>query len=178
MGGKPVYLGFGCNMEGRWGDCSETFGTARSRLITRDCEIVARSANYRSPALGARAQPDFLNNVIAIQTSLPPIELLRALKSIERDAGRRKGPRWDSRSLDIDILDYRGLVLNWRSDGDTSRGAGLILPHPEMHKRAFVLKPLSDIAPVWRHPVLDAGARQLLARIERQSRHSAVRNFS
>ena len=155
--------------------CYETIEKAISCLRNGHVGILAVSDNYVSPALGLGTQPDFLNCVVSLTTSLPPAGLLKTLKAIEGDAGRCLGARWGSRPLDIDILDYRGQVLNWHDNGRTSRGNGLILPHPEMHKRAFVLKPLRDIAPAWRHPVFDATAQQLLMRLAAQRRQTAMR---
>jgi 2-amino-4-hydroxy-6-hydroxymethyldihydropteridine diphosphokinase len=89
--------------------------------------------------------------------------MLRLLKRIERRAGRRLGRRWGPRPLDIDILDYRGTRIGWPP---RRREPGrLILPHPEMHRRVFVLVPLLEIAPHWRHPILGLGARALLSHL-------------
>jgi 2-amino-4-hydroxy-6-hydroxymethyldihydropteridine diphosphokinase len=86
------------------------------------------------------------------------------LKGIERAAGRRGGSPWGPRSLDIDILDHKGLVRHWRRGRPRFARAGrrpLVLPHPWIEKRPFVLRPLLDIAPDWRHPVLKRTARTL-----------------
>jgi 2-amino-4-hydroxy-6-hydroxymethyldihydropteridine diphosphokinase len=84
------------------------------------------------------------------------------LKQIERRAGRRGGRPWGPRTLDIDIVDYAGLVTHWRKGrGAFGRPRPLVLPHPLAHERPFVLKPLLDIAPDWRHPALKRSAREL-----------------
>ena len=170
LSGKPVLLGLGCNIEGPWGACDQAFKKAFCALEERGVKILARSENYLSPALGMGLQPDFLNCVISVHPASTPVELLRLLKSIEKAAGRPLRERWSSRPLDIDILDYRGRVVNWHENGATKRGSGLILPHPEMHSRAFVLKPLLDIAPEWHHPVLNVSARQLLRALSADAR--------
>jgi len=163
---KPVFLGLGCNIAGNWGECDEAFDVGMERLRANGVEVVARSANYTSPALGLGMQPDFLNCVIEVTTDLAALQLLKTFKKLERSAGRKIGPRWGVRPLDIDILDYRGQVLGWRTDGQTRKDGALIFPHPEMHMRAFVLKPLGDIAPNWCHPVLKESSIQLLARLD------------
>ena len=171
--GKSVYLGLGSNLHGLWGTPQESLDKALSVLEEKGMEICAVSSLYESPALGLGMQPAFLNNVLSVRTEYSPAGLIRELKLIERSAGRTPGARWGARPLDIDILDYEGRVLNWKHDGLTLKEKGLILPHPEMAKRAFVLKPLHEIAPNWRHPVLDATALQLLAMLDPRTRRSA-----
>ncbi len=92
---------------------------------------------YRSPAIGPGEQPDYLNAVLRLDTSLAPETLLDALQGIENQQGRTRGVRWGARTLDLDILLYRDLVV------DSGR---LQIPHPRMSDRNFVLYPLSDIA--------------------------------
>ena len=175
MNEKSVFLGLGCNIAGIWGACDQAFDASLGRLDATGMKIISRSGNYESPALGLGMQPNFFNCVVEIDTDLPPSRLLKILKTIERGAGRKNGVRWGPRPLDMDILDYRGQVLNWQNGGRTRKGEGIILPHPEMHIRAFVLKPLIDIAPYWRHPVLDASAHQLLTKLPPETRGSTVR---
>lgn len=101
--------------------------------------VVAQSRLYRTPPWGVLDQPDFLNAVVRLETSLSPYDLLDALLSIEAAAGRvREGERWGPRTLDLDLLHMDGIRL------DQGR---LILPHPRMAERAFVLLPLSELAP-------------------------------
>jgi 2-amino-4-hydroxy-6-hydroxymethyldihydropteridine diphosphokinase len=91
---------------------------------------------------------------------------------LERKAGRRAGRPQGPRPLDIDILDYGGRRLGWPGRG--RRRARLVLPHPEAHRRAFVLVPLAQVAPHWRHPVLGASARALLDRLGWKGRQQVV----
>lgn len=100
--------------------------------------VVARSALYRTAPVGYLDQPDFVNAVAEIETSLAPTALLRALFAIERAHGRVREFKNAPRTLDLDLLMYGELIMN---------AAGLTLPHPRMHERAFVLAPLNDIAP-------------------------------
>lgn len=106
--------------------------------------------------------PAFHNALVLVRTDRPLGSLLRALKSIERRAGRRVAARWSRRPLDLDIVDHGGRVLNWPAL--TRAGGPIVLPHPLMHRRGFVLVPLSEVAPHWRHPVLGATAAEMLAR--------------
>lgn len=100
----------------------------------------------------------FANAVVALESALAPADLLRRLKALEAEFGRRRGRRWGDRVLDLDILGAGALVL---------RAPGLQLPHPRLDGRRFVLDPLVEVAPGWRHPVRNATVRQLHARLLR-----------
>lgn len=101
--------------------------------------VTARSRIYRTPPWGVTDQPDFLNAVVALETALPPHELLDALLTIERAAGRqRNSERWGPRTLDLDLLHVVDQAVN---------DERLTLPHPHIADRAFVLLPLHDVAP-------------------------------
>jgi len=118
--------------------------------------------------VGLGRQPAYLNAVVMVEGRMAPTALLRTLKRIERNAGRRLGRHWGPRQLDIDILDFGGRQIG-NPRGRRARGQ-LLLPHPEMHRRAFVLLPLREIAPGWRHPRLGVTASVLLARLRRHER--------
>lgn len=116
----------------------------------------ALSGVYRTPAWppGA-AQPDYFNAVVEIDAAgLTPQALFELLSGIERRFGRERRARWESRTLDLDIVAMEGF---------TGRFGDVELPHARAHERAFVLAPLAEIAPVWRHPVLSRSAAELLA---------------
>jgi 2-amino-4-hydroxy-6-hydroxymethyldihydropteridine diphosphokinase len=110
------------------------------------------------PVGGPANQPKYLNGAAALRTSLVPRELLNALLSIERNLGRDRssGERNAPRAIDLDLLLYDELVIS---------EADLIIPHPRMHEREFVLHPMAEIAPNVRHPVLKMSVRELLAAI-------------
>jgi 2-amino-4-hydroxy-6-hydroxymethyldihydropteridine diphosphokinase len=127
--------------------------------------VVAVSPLYETEAVGNARQPAYVNAVAVLDTPLSPEALLRVLKRIERRSGRRGGRPWGPRTLDIDIIDYAGLVRNWWGlvPGFSRAGARpLVLPHPLAHERPFVLRPLLDVVPGWRHPVLQKSAAELL----------------
>ncbi len=130
--------------------------------------ILALSSLYETAGVGPGQPGVFVNAVVGIECHCPPAALLRRLKMIERRAGPRSGYRWGPRTLDLDILDYRRLVTGWPEKGrlnDAAIRSQLILPHPLLHERPFVLQPLDEIAPYWRHPVLHRSARELWLRI-------------
>ncbi|MCH8529839.1 MAG: 2-amino-4-hydroxy-6-hydroxymethyldihydropteridine diphosphokinase [Saccharospirillum sp.] len=102
-------------------------------------QLLACSPWYRSAAIGGPAdQPDYLNAVCQLQTTLPPLDLLHALQQIEAEAGRERLVRWAPRTLDLDIICYDAVISN---------DPELTLPHPRAHQRAFVLRPLADLTP-------------------------------
>ena len=161
-----VFLGLGANIPGPWGAPSATIARALEELRQSGVRVVCASRVFSTAPLGPGLQHRYSNAVLEVATALAPAALLRLLKRIERRAGRRLAARSRApRPLDIDILAYGAARIGWPARRRL-RG-GLILPHPEMHVRAFVLMPLLDVAPDWRHPVLGVGARALLARLSR-----------
>jgi 2-amino-4-hydroxy-6-hydroxymethyldihydropteridine diphosphokinase len=106
-------------------------------------ELVAQSHWYKTIAMGP-AQPDYVNGCVLVKTRRSPPDLLHLLMSIEQQFGRQRTEHWGPRTLDLDLLLYDNLVLE---------AAELILPHPYMSERAFVLVPLAELLPDWVHPV-------------------------
>ena len=113
---------------------------------------------------GVTDQPDFLNGCLKLQTLLYPEELLRELNRIEQEAGRERIIHWGPRTLDLDIIFYDDLICE---EDD------LCIPHIEMHKRSFVLKPLEEIAPYKRHPVTGKTVREMLGELENTGQETA-----
>lgn len=115
---------------------------------------------YHTAPVGGVDQPDYFNGVAMLTTCLDPLGLMGLLLETERHFGRIRGERWGPRTMDLDLLDFEGRVLDLDKDGIT-----LHLPHPRLHERAFVLHPLLDVAPDWQHPVMQQGAGAFLADI-------------
>ena len=148
-----AYIGIGSNLDGPVEQVRRA-GEALARLP--QSRLLRISPLYRNPALGPGEQPDFVNAVAVVETRLEPHALLDALQSIEAQQGRvRSTLRWQPRTLDLDLLVYGEHTI------DDDR---LTVPHPRMHERAFVLKPLQDVAPRLEVPGLGAIAK-LLARV-------------
>ena len=156
-------LAFGANISGSWGAPRATLARAMDELSQAGVRALRFSRMFSTRAVGPGLQHRHLNSVVLVDTQLSAAGLLRLLKQIERRAGRRPGRRWGPRVLDIDILDYGGRRVGWPPRRREPRR--LILPHPELHTRAFVLVPLLDVAPHWRHPVLGPPVRRLLAQL-------------
>lgn len=133
-------IGLGGNV----GDAAATLQAAFDALDSLPgTQVIARSRLYRTPAWGNEAQPDFINAAALVDTTLDPRALLDGLLAIERAFGRERRERWGPRTLDLDLLLY----------GDERVDVpGLHVPHPHLHERAFVLRPLADIAPQARVP--------------------------
>jgi 2-amino-4-hydroxy-6-hydroxymethyldihydropteridine diphosphokinase len=128
-------IGLGSNV----GDKAQNIARAIELLCTDGAiRLVRRSALYRSPAWGVTDQDWFVNAAIAVATALSPRELLARCQSVETDMGRVRTMRWGPRIIDVDILTYRDSAI---------REPGLIVPHPLIAERAFVLIPLKDVAP-------------------------------
>ncbi len=150
-----VYLSIGSNLGKRYENCQN--GILQLLGITKSL-LIMKSPFYETEPVGYEKQGWFLNAVIKIETPLGPYQLLRDLKSVESDLGRNFNQvRFGPRTLDLDILFYDNLIENT---------ADLVIPHPRMHERRFVLKPLSDIAPNMVHPVLKKSVIQLLKGLE------------
>ena len=164
-----ILIGIGSNRAGVWGDPATTVNTAVDVLgDTAGTRVVRRSGLYLTAGVGPGQPGAFVNAVVALECHCGPEALLRRLKMIERAAGPRSARRWGPRPLDLDILDYRGRMMGWRTHDRLNAAAlrnRLSLPHPLLHTRPFVLAPLSEIAPEWRHPVLKITARQLWDRM-------------
>lgn len=149
---ERVFLALGANL----GDRAANMREALRRIGAR-CRVVAVSSLYESAAVvdeGAPPGPDYLNAACEVEPSLPPEDLLRLAKSIERDLGRAPGGHWEARPIDIDILLYGARVID---------APDLVVPHPRMAERAFVLAPLAEIAPEAALPPLGATVGDLLA---------------
>lgn len=130
-----AYIAFGANL----GDPAAAFADALQRLdALPGTRVVASSSLYRSAPVGVAGQPDYLNAVIALDTTLAPRPLLEALLAIEHDAGRRRDFPMAPRTMDLDLLLHGDAVID---------EPGLQVPHPRMHERAFALLPLAEIAP-------------------------------
>jgi len=140
---------------GNLGDVPANFASSREHLGKINGLILLDSSSlYQSPPVGPPEQPDYLNAAVVLDASMTAEALLRHLQSIEDQHGRIRSPeRWGPRTLDLDLIAY---------DDTLMQTAQLTLPHPRMHERMFVLQPLCDIRPDWRHPALQRTARELM----------------
>jgi 2-amino-4-hydroxy-6-hydroxymethyldihydropteridine diphosphokinase len=148
------YIALGANLAGRFPSPAEAVEAAIQAVQTPELEVISRSRLYRSAAWPDPADPEFINAVIAVMTFLDAPALLARLHAQEAEFGRERWRANAPRPLDLDIVDYGGQVS---APGETP-----ILPHPRLADRAFVLLPLAEIAPDWRHPVTGMGIADLI----------------
>lgn len=147
-----IYLGLGSNLGDRAQNLRAAVKALAPQVIVR-----AESPIFETPPWGVEDQPGFLNMAVKGETELRPAALRDHVKGIEMTLGRTPTYHWGPRLIDIDILLYEDLVM------DTPE---LVIPHPQMHKRPFVLVPLETIAPEAVHPALGLSVRHLLAHVD------------
>ena len=158
VNGVIAFIGIGANM----GRSAETCRTAVGLLAEiPEVRLLRSSSLYRTEPVGPQEQEWFINAVAEIRTGLPPGLLLKALKEIERRLGRTEGVKWGPRVIDLDILLYGQEVI---------REGELVIPHPELHRRRFVLVPLCELASYAIHPAFGVSVRGLLDRLSDPAR--------
>ena len=169
------YIAIGANFAPKFRGVADALRWGVASLRAEGLSVVSTSGLYATaPVGGAGRQPAYMNAVVAVRTDLAPGQLLRLLKRIEQQSGRRRRGLNAPRPLDLDVIDYGGRRLGLPAGDRAGRRAQrrnprawITLPHPEMHRRRFVLEPLVEIAPHWHHPVLRMSVRQLLCRLPR-----------
>ena len=149
------FIALGSNLvHPRFGQPRDTCEAAVAALNSTELRVLGRSRWYRSAPVPPSGQPWFVNGVVSIQCELPPADLLALLQGIEADFGRQRRERNEARVLDLDLIAY--------DDRVSSPGEIPILPHPRLADRAFVLLPLADLAPDWRHPASGQSLAELI----------------
>ncbi len=155
---STAYIGIGSNLGNRRYYCLKAI-----ELIEQSGQRISKvSSLYETEPWGVKNQPAFINMAVEIETELPPKQLLILFKKIEKRMGRKKTVRWGPRVIDLDILLYDDLTV---------KDDEVVIPHPLMHRRAFVLEPLSEIAPEKVHPLLGKKMIDLLLENRRLNTH-------
>ena len=145
---KVIYLGIGSNL----GNRKKNIEMTKFKLVANNVEIIKTSSYYESLSWPNQNNPKFINIIVKVKTRYTPLELIQKCQNIEKEMGRKKSPKNSPRVCDIDIIDYKNKAIN----------RGLILPHPRMHTRNFVLLPLFEIDKDWKHPVLKHNIKKLI----------------
>jgi 2-amino-4-hydroxy-6-hydroxymethyldihydropteridine diphosphokinase len=148
-----AFIGIGSNLGEPVPNCDLAI---RAMTADRRNRVVEVSPFYRTEPVGKKDQGWFVNAVAALETSRSPRELLEFIQTVEHEMGRERKEKWGPRIIDLDILFYNDQVV---------QGEDLVVPHPRLHERRFVLIPLNDIAPHLRHPLLNKSISELLAEL-------------
>jgi len=184
-GSENTLIALGGNAPSERGQPAETLRAALDRLDARGCRIRAVSRFYVTPCFPPGAGPDFVNAAAVLDYAGPADELLALLHEVEAEFGRERLTRWGQRTLDIDLIAMGDAVLPdhdthraWRDMAPEEQGTRapgcLILPHPRVQDRGFVLVPLADVAPEWRHPVLGQTVAEMLAALPEKELEGVV----
>lgn len=179
---KSALIALGANEPSHAGTPEQTLRASIDAIAARGLQVVRVSRFFVTPAFPNGSGPDFVNACIEIVTSLTPTALLGELHDVERAFGRVRENRWGARTLDLDLLAMdavihpdRETVERWMDlplEAQMARAPdGLILPHPRLSERAFVLIPLADIAPHWRHPITQETVAEMLLALPAADKH-------
>jgi 2-amino-4-hydroxy-6-hydroxymethyldihydropteridine diphosphokinase len=182
---RSALVALGGNVVSPYGPPELTLRAAVREVERHIGKVTGKSRFFCTPCFPAGAGPDYVNAAISVESALNAAELLAALHRIEADFGRERVQRWGMRTLDLDLIALGDLVLPdlathaaWRAlpaDLQKMRAPDeIILPHPRLQDRAFVLVPLADIAPGWRHPILGLTIAEMCAASPAQDRADVV----
>lgn len=160
-----ILIALGSNISGPWGTPQQSVQRALQALNHDGLKLVEASRLLLTAPFGKPNQPPFVNAVAHIETHLAPLALLQKLHAIEKEAGRRRKTHWGPRTLDLDIIDYHGLVMSTEN---------LVLPHPGIAERIFVLKPISELTVKWRHPTSHLSAQAMLRKLKGYSQGQEI----
>ncbi len=145
---NAIFLLLGSNL----GNRQQFLQQAAQTIEQQIGHIMLQSSIYETQAWGKTTEPDYLNQVLAVDTLLTARQVLTGILAIEQQLGRERAEKWGSRIIDIDILFYNDAIIN---------EPDLVIPHPHLHQRKFVLEPLAQIAPAFMHPVLGKNILEL-----------------
>jgi 2-amino-4-hydroxy-6-hydroxymethyldihydropteridine diphosphokinase len=171
---RTALIALGGNLPSPYGPPETTLRMAIGQIETRFGKVTGKSRLWRTPAYPAGSGPDYVNAALAFDTGLDARAVLAGLHAIERDFARDRAGRWGARTLDLDLLALGDVVLpdaqvqsDWRllpPEQQVARTPDmLILPHPRLQDRGFVLVPLAEVAPDWVHPLTGQSVRAMLA---------------
>ena len=183
----PALIALGANLPSGEYTPADTLRSALSEFADRGFSLQSVSRLYATPCFPAGSGPDYVNAAAAISVpaGMTADDVLAHLLAVEMEFGRERKRRWGMRTLDLDLVAWGDLVLPDRAVFDQWRGLDaalqaqaapdrLILPHPRLQDRAFVLVPLADVAPAWRHPVLGLTVSQMLGALAQADRSAVV----
>ncbi len=167
-------IAMGANLPSATGTALETLNKSLELFMLESLQVTRISKWFSTPAFPADSGPDFVNGAVMVKTDLTPEGVLAALHRIEAAMGRTRENRWEPRLCDLDLIAYDDMILpdletfkRWKaldlSSQQTQTPDQLVLPHPRLQDRSFVLVPLNEIAPVWVHPVTGITVSEMLS---------------
>ena len=165
-----ILLGLGSNLPSQFGDRFTNINLAISSLEGYGIKVIKKSSFYETPSYPNKENPKFINIVILVDTTLPPVDLMSVLIFIEEKLGRKRDKKNDPRTCDIDIIDYNGQILNLKYNN-----LNLTIPHKELAKRNFVLFPLQEIFPEWKHPKTNEIINVLIQKLSKDDKNSVLK---
>ncbi len=165
-----IILSLGSNLTSIYGDRFETLKFAISFLESYGILIEKKSSFYETESFPNKKNPKFINIIISVKTDLPPVDLMSVLIHIEKKLGRIRNKKNDPRTCDIDIIDYNGEILNFNYHKHD-----LTIPHKSLSSRNFVLVPLNEIEPNWKHPKTNETVSSLIDKIDEEDRKSILK---
>ena len=165
-----IFLSLGSNLSSNYGNRFENINLAIELLESYKILIKKKSSFYESLAYPNKNDPKFINISVEVDTTLPPIDLMSVLIFIEEKLGRKRFKKNEPRTCDIDIIDYNGQILNFNYNK-----LDLVLHHKELESRNFVLYPLSEICPNWKHPKTKEIITLLIDKLSNEDRKSILK---
>ena len=165
-----IFLGLGSNLSSKFGDRFVNINLAISFLEGYGIKVIKKSSFYETPSYPNKENPKFINIVILVETILPPTDLLSVLIFIEEKLERKRCKKNDPRTCDIDIIDYNSQVLNLRYNN-----LDLTAPHKKLTTRNFILFPLQEISPKWKHPKTKEIISVLLQKLSEEDKNSILK---
>ena len=165
-----IILSLGSNLSSKFGDRFKNLEIAMNYLEGYGILIEKKSSFYETPSYPNTNDPKFINVIISVKTKLPPIDLMSVLIHIEEKLGRKRNKKNDPRTCDIDIIDYKGQVLEFQYKNNN-----FIVPHLKSNLRNFVLIPLKEISPDWRHPKTNEKIDELIGKLSNEDKNDILK---
>ena len=165
-----IFLGIGSNLSSSFGNRFANINLAMSYLEKYEIQVIKKSSFYETLSHPYKKNPKFINIVISVKTNLPPVDLMPVLILIEKKLERKRNKKNDPRTCDIDIIDYNKQVLNFEY-----KNLDITLPHIELTSRNFVLFPLKEIFPEWKHPKTKEIIGSLIQKLSEENKKSILK---
>ena len=165
-----IFLGIGSNLPSTHGDRFDNINLAISYLKEYGIKIIMKSSFYETPSYPDKENPKFINVVIGVKTKLPPIDLASILLFVEEKLERKRNTENDPRTCDIDIIDYNNKLLHFKY-----KNLDFTVPHLKLTYRNFVLYPLMEISPKWKHPKTKEIIHNLIERLSKEDKKSILK---